>query len=375
LSRLERVVPDVPVKVYDGIEEEEDEPSLLIADDEDFLRPSEAAEEIKQDNEYVVSKSDRESQQKQKTAAQRRKSAEPAHLVSSPEKELHEGDSVLCFSSKSGQWVKAQVMSTSDTPPREYMPLDNIKRDNIDTPSRKLIPRPPVEPARYSSSSSTDQDKYRRPSFRGSTHRPPPGLDDDDDNDDDIDYEKQERFLPRPPLQAPDDAPPPGLWKRQNVKKEKKIIKDDAVPPGLWKRETRDDVATALSDDIRPINDDEGPPSPPASPPKLLVDDVEPPIVSDDEEVPVDDGVAMLSPLRAENDDEDMSRSDSPTRMKREYTAHSLVKKVLGYVIFEINTSLSLPLSLTHTQTHALTLSIHTVTQIKTQHDYSIIST
>ena len=50
----------------------------------------------------------------------------------------------------------------------------------------------------------------------------------------------------------------------------------------------------------------------------------------------MDDGMTMLSPLRPEDggDGNGMNQSDSPPRMSREDTAHSLVRRVLGYVLF-----------------------------------------
>ena len=96
-----------------------------------------------------------------------------------------------------------------------------------------------------------------------------------------------------------------------------------------------DGVSPPLPDDVRASNDDKymGLPD---SPPKLLADDVIPPAILSDDRVPVDDGMTMLSPLRPEDggDGDGMNQSDSPPRMSREDTAHSLVRRVLGYVLF-----------------------------------------
>ena len=103
------------------------------------------------------------------------------------------------------------------------------------------------------------------------------------------------------------------------------MLSDDRVP-------VYDGITAPLPDDMKPFDGDKY--VLPDSPPKLLVDDAEPPVLSSDIRVALDDGIDMMSPLRPEDDDnDDLNQSNSPPRMNREDTAHSLVRRVLGYVI------------------------------------------
>ena len=197
-------------------------------------------------------------------------------------------------------------MSTSDTPPKEYMPLDVIAPSNS-APSnsttissdKNLIARPPVEPARFVSNQD-EKERYRRPSYRNSSHRPPPGLEDEKDED------NTETRLPRPPVQLPkdDNEAPPGLWKRSpKSKKNLKVLQSDA-PPGLWKR-YRDDAPVPLPDDMRASNDDTFP-RPDRRFPQHLSGDKERRAMLSDSRVRVYDlpkGAPLPDDMRASNDD------------------------------------------------------------------------